>query len=153
MAQEYYNGFLINKSSSNGYPTIFVGGRNVLLHRYIWEEKNGLIPNGMVIHHKDGNKLNFKIDNLILLSSKEHHRYHAIQHNLGKSNKGKKKKHASGFCGIARKIKAIKNDKVLMFDSIADATRHFAFSGSTIQRILSGKRKAAYGWRFEYVNG
>lgn len=152
MDKEYYNGYLINKSSSTGYPTIFVNGRNILLHRYIWEEKNGPIPKGMEIHHKDGNKHNFDINNLISLSTREHRRHHAIKHELGKSNKGKPKKHASGFCDVARKIKAIKNNEVLMFDSIAEATRHFAFARTTIPRILSGKRNAAYGWRFEYVN-
>ena len=37
------------------------------------------VPKGMVIHHKDSNKKNDSIENLQLLSSKEHNTYHAEQ--------------------------------------------------------------------------
>ena len=150
--KQYYDGYLINFSSSTGYPTIFVNGKNVLLHRYIWEKFNGDIPKDMQIHHLDKNKLNFNIDNLVLIDTKEHHRNHALEHKLGVSNKGKPKKHASGFCGLARKIKAVKNSEVLFFNSISEATRHFKLNRCTIPRVLKGDRKRAYGWRFEYVN-
>lgn len=35
-----------------------------LLHRYTWEKLRGKIPDGYVVHHKDGNKLNNNIENL-----------------------------------------------------------------------------------------
>jgi len=42
-------------------------------HDVIWERANGRsIPKGYVIHHKDGNGLNNKIDNLLLLTNSEH---------------------------------------------------------------------------------
>lgn len=48
-----------------------------LLHRYIWEHHNGCkIPEGYVIHHKDHNKENNDISNLILMSLSEHTSYH-----------------------------------------------------------------------------
>lgn len=42
------------------------------IHRMVWEYYNGKIPEGYVIHHKDENKLNNSIDNLQLLTRKEH---------------------------------------------------------------------------------
>ncbi len=44
----------------------------VLFSRYVWENKNGKIRENMLIHHKDGNKLNDSIDNLELVSKSEH---------------------------------------------------------------------------------
>ena len=41
-----YDGHTVNFLSNTGYPTIFVNGKNVLLHRYIWVKYNGSIPDG-----------------------------------------------------------------------------------------------------------
>jgi hypothetical protein len=45
-------------------------------HLLIWKEVNGNIPKGYAVHHKDFNKLNNNIDNLELLSHKEHRKKH-----------------------------------------------------------------------------
>ena len=34
------------------------GNKNKRLHRLIWEEHYGIIPNNHIIHHKDGNVKN-----------------------------------------------------------------------------------------------
>jgi hypothetical protein len=49
------------------------------LHRYIWEKHNGLIPEGMCIHHKDCNKHNNLLDNLELIQKNEHSIKHIRQ--------------------------------------------------------------------------
>lgn len=61
----------INK---DGYIEVKIDEPNVwtLKHRYIWEKVNGKIPQGSVIRFLDGNKLNCNIDNLVLISRKEH---------------------------------------------------------------------------------
>jgi len=46
------------------------------VHRYIWEQANGKIPDRYHIHHKDENKLNNNLDNLELISASEHTRLH-----------------------------------------------------------------------------
>jgi hypothetical protein len=43
-----------------------------LLHRLIWEDINGPIPEGYIIHHKDFNKLNNDLNNLQCLTKSEH---------------------------------------------------------------------------------
>lgn len=42
-----------------------------LLHRAVWEDNNGPIPDGMIVTFKDGNKLNCDISNLMLISKGE----------------------------------------------------------------------------------
>ena len=40
--------------------------------KYVWEHNNGPIPKGMLVHHKDRDKLNDKIENLELKSRAGH---------------------------------------------------------------------------------
>lgn len=40
-------------------------------HRLVWETFNGVIPKGMDVDHKDGNKHNNRLENLQLLTRKE----------------------------------------------------------------------------------
>jgi hypothetical protein len=50
----------------------------VFEHRLVWETAHGQqVPNGCVVHHKDGNKTNNAIDNLELLPFKMHQSMHA----------------------------------------------------------------------------
>lgn len=58
------------------------GNKNKMLHRLIWEEHNGPIPKGYIIHHKDKNIKNNHLDNLEMLSSFEHN----SQHKNGNTN-------------------------------------------------------------------
>lgn len=152
MERVYFDGRLVNFSSSTGYPTIWDGSSNKLVHRLQWEKYYGAIPEGYQVHHKDENKLNWSIDNLELLPDTEHHRQHAIKNGLGKSNKGKLKLHSSGFCKGATPIKLIKNDEVLSFQSVTLAARFLGVKKvGDISRVLTGKRKTVKGWRCEYA--
>ena len=144
----YYDGHLINFSSSNGYPTICVVGKNILLHRYVWMKYHGEIPRDYQVHHKDGNKLNWSIENLELVPTKEHSRHHAIKKGLGKKNKGKVKHYISGCCPERHPVIAIKGDVTIKFDSISDAVRELKVHSSSIWRIFKGQRKSAKGWVF-----
>ncbi len=60
-----------------GYPTIWINGKNIKLHVYVWEKVNGEKPKGYDIHHKDFNKKNYKIENLELMIQSDHFRIHA----------------------------------------------------------------------------
>lgn len=60
----------------NGYPYIRVDHKNIKLHVFIWEQKNGERPKGYNVHHKDNNKLNYDINNLELLTIGDHRRIH-----------------------------------------------------------------------------
>lgn len=56
------------------------------MHHYVWWKEKGELPpvedlqengNGKVMHHKDGDKLNNDIDNLEILTNKEHLKIHS----------------------------------------------------------------------------
>ena len=151
--KQYYDGHLINFSSTNGYPTIWNGTQNILLHRYVWEKFHGKIPKGFEIHHKDKNRRNYDINNLELVSIHEHHKKHAIENKLGVCNKGKLKKHSSGFCDGAKKVVLIKNDIRLEFESVTACAQYLNVKKvGYISRVLTGKRKSIYGWRCVYAS-
>ena len=42
------------------------------LHRAVWEHHNGAIPDGYHVHHKDGDRSNNDITNLLLLQGSDH---------------------------------------------------------------------------------
>lgn len=57
----------------NGYYGATTSDRK-LMHRYIWEKYNRLIPEGYDIHHIDHDKTNNDISNLAIYSKSEHAR-------------------------------------------------------------------------------
>jgi len=60
-----------------GYPCVWVDGKNVKVHVFLWENENGDKPKGKQLHHIDGNKGNYDLNNLILVSQSDHFRIHA----------------------------------------------------------------------------
>ena len=53
---------------------------------YVLEQKNKWAKGGLVVHHKDYNGLNNCIDNLNIMTFKEHQKYHAEHDNQGENN-------------------------------------------------------------------
>lgn len=53
-------------------------GSKIDEHRFIWIQFNGEIPDGMIIHHKNGNGRDNRIENLEIMSLAEHSRMHTI---------------------------------------------------------------------------
>lgn len=53
-------------------------------HQWVWKNIHGLIPKGYHIHHKDENKSNNDINNLILVKPAEHLRLHASEERTAK---------------------------------------------------------------------
>ena len=53
-------------------------GKLILNSHFVWLKHNKLtkVPKGYVIHHKDGDSLNDKIENLILMEDIEHRKLH-----------------------------------------------------------------------------
>ena len=46
-------------------------------HVIVWESHHGSIPEGMELHHRNGNKLDNRIENLMLVTRLEHKRIHS----------------------------------------------------------------------------
>ena len=69
--------------SGNGYEIVKIHGHPVaskagiaFKHRLVWHENFGEIPEGKVVHHINGNKLDNRIENLELLTRSEHMKKH-----------------------------------------------------------------------------
>lgn len=62
------DGYLLRKKSMEGSQW----ERWEPLHRAVWEEHNGPIPEGMLVAFKDGDKCNCDIENLMLIDRSEH---------------------------------------------------------------------------------
>ena len=67
-----------------------------MLHRYIYTKYNGLIPEGHIVHHKNGDKLDNVLENLIAMTKSEHNRLHHKGRICSKETKSKLSKAAKG---------------------------------------------------------
>ena len=54
-------------------------GSGDLLHRDIWADHNGQVPSDVIIHHKNGDRLDNRLENLELMEWGEHTRHHNLQ--------------------------------------------------------------------------
>ena len=125
----FYEG---HKVYMNGeYPAIFLDGKSQHVHRLEWMKHCGELPRGAIIHHIDGNKLNWHISNLQMLSRSEHLK----QHNDIVKRPGVP-------------VVAIKGDLVLQFDSIKDAAEYCGTHSAQIRNCFIGKQKQSKGWVF-----
>ena len=73
---EFYDGFGI-WYDKKGYPTIWIDGKSIKVHVYVWERRYGAKPKGTQLHHVDNNKGNYALDNLQLVTQSEHFKIHA----------------------------------------------------------------------------
>lgn len=65
------------KPTSKGYIRFRRGTDRIMMeHVVVWEKHFGKVPDGMQIHHIDGNKQNNDISNLQLVTPLEHKRIH-----------------------------------------------------------------------------
>jgi len=75
-----------------GYKAHRVNGKYILEHRLIMEKHIGRkLKRNEVVHHKDENKLNNNLDNLVLMTKKEHDAYHTNKRHLEEKVFGKSK--------------------------------------------------------------
>lgn len=75
-----------------------IGGRRCVnthhqqIYHLVWEVFNGPVPKGYVIHHIDHNKLNDRLDNLMMMTKSEHSIHHLTGRKASKETKEKMSK-------------------------------------------------------------
>lgn len=63
-------------SDAKGYPCIWIDGKSIKVHVYVWERSHGIKPVGFDVHHIDFDKSNYSEGNLELVSKSDHLRIH-----------------------------------------------------------------------------
>ena len=73
----------------NGYMTLCIKNKKYYIHRLVMESYIGRkLEKFEQVHHKNGNKIDKRIENLEIINIKEHQRIHAKKQKLGKDRKG-----------------------------------------------------------------
>ena len=77
--------------NQKGYACVTINengkDRAYLLHRLVWERENGKVPGGYELHHKDGDKSNWRVENLLPVDKPTHQEIHRQMRSTMKKNK------------------------------------------------------------------
>lgn len=71
----------------NGYKSIMINGKKIPLHRYVYTQYFGEIPENCIIHHIDCNPSNNDITNLQCVTQKMHMFIHDMVYEVERRNK------------------------------------------------------------------
>jgi len=124
----------------SGYFRVCVGGENVRVHKLIARAFIGEYPStDHVINHKDGNKLNNRLENLEYISRSENGR-HAFAENL--SIPTRKRVHQYALDGTLVKT----------HDSLTGAAEELQCDQGAISRCCAKKRKKHAGFAWEFAS-
>ena len=143
----------------NKYKKLRVSDRLIDEHRLIMEKCLGrkLLRNE-IVHHKDGDKSNNKLENLEIMSRAEHSRKHQKGKKMSSETKQKISKAKIGKAHKdSRKVIQIdmsSNEEVRIFNSTIEASRIIdkANGDAHIRDCCKGIRRTAYGYKWKWAN-
>lgn len=140
------------KVNNSGYELIslYKDGkeRTLLVHRLVAKEFCEGFEVGLVVNHKDSNKLNNNSSNLEWISQKEN-----IRDNMDRGVFSIKEAHAAARLKRKKKVRQSKlcGEFVKEFDSVREAAAELGVGENHISRCARGVAKSAYGFKWEYV--
>ena len=148
MSKEIKTKFGKAKIDNKGYWCITTskeGNHRKFLHRLIYEDYYKVtLLNGVIIHHKDGNKLNNNINNLEAIYRSEHQSLHAKGRKHSTETKEKISKIKKG---IKRSKESI-NKQAYTYSKKYTSTGFFRVSKSIKNDVNKG-----FVWTYSYPNG
>lgn len=126
------------KTNENGYIRVYIYKKTIALHRLIAYTFLENLENKEQVNHKDGNKLNNKVDNLEWCSNSENQK-HKFEIGLGNN--------------FTRKIIQydLELNKINEFNSIAQASKELNIGKAGINATCLYKQKHSGGFIFRYA--
>ena len=126
------------KVNEYGYIRVYIYNKTYALHRIIAKMFLPNPENKEQVNHKDGNKLNNRLDNLEWMTNKEN-QIHKFATGLGNN--------------FTRKIIQydLKMNEIKGFPSIAEASKILNIGKTNIRGVLINSRKTAGGFIFKYL--
>lgn len=129
--------------SSTGYLRVKVNKKTLQVHQILAVKYFGEKCVGMQINHKDGNKLNNKINNLEISTQLENLKHQKDFGLLGKPNPTNKKK-IDKF--------TINNEYVCTYESLCEACRDVGLkSPKSLRNCINGVTDTAGGYKWRYT--
>lgn len=138
----YYENLLLSVyENTQGYLYVSINSKRYKLHRLIAFKYIVNSENKPCVDHIDGNKKNNKINNLQWVTYSENSkRSYKKNPNQSKMLKG------------SIKVKAIKDDKILFFESLRECSRFLNRDIAAVVRCCQKEWKKCAGWELEYVD-
>jgi hypothetical protein len=127
------------KVNENGYIRIYIHKKTFALHRIVAITFFENPEKKEQVNHKDGNKLNNKVENLEFVTNKEN-QIHKFQNGLGNNYTRKVLQYDLNWVFIKE------------YNSIVLASKEMNISKGTIQGVLLGNRKTAAGFIWKYAD-
>lgn len=128
----------------NKYKAIKINGIKYDEHRYIMEQFLGRkLHRYEVVHHKDGNKLNNDLDNLVLMTLSDHAREHQIGKTVSEETKQRISNALKGRKSPSRKLDDCQVEQVRKLHNEGISNRQiakiFSVGRQTINDIINKK--------------
>lgn len=145
------------KVGSHGYYYISdnsTGNYNKLLHRLIYADANNIeLPEDVIIHHKDENKLNNNINNLEIVTRAEHIRIHRPCDNVDYDKLGEKRKGIKFSKEWCENISAGKKGVKLAETAGVNMSKNKNTTGFyCISKKPCPKCKQGFSWIYQYYD-
>lgn len=126
-----------HKKRTNGYHIACHDGRQTGIHRIIWEECFGFIPNGMEVCHKCDNPSCINPEHLFLGTQADNNRDMWKKGRArGGSLRGEKSPHSKLSDAARREIRR----SYPSCGSMAQIARHYGVSQTTVYDIISNRK-------------
>ena len=149
--------------TKNGYMHVRVNGKQVLMHRFIYEAFNGEILEGYEIDHKNTVRDDNRLENLRIATPKENRNNPITKERYKTSNKGKVtpqliEKLKQHRCKKTTKPKLRKvvyqyskdGEFIKKWDSVNECSASLGILKQSISRCCHGRCKSCGGFKFSF---